>query len=230
MVAYLFCGDSRLCCPRPQRKLWLGAPVLWTQLPRDPSPRRLRRIGRGLARLGTRRVILSQELPEETTRWLTLPGVDPLPLCRAKGAELALALLDAVPPRLRRVALVGENAREGYRMAQALCPRVGTLLLDFDRGEEPLRQALEACYGAVCLHLDQAPPPQVTVELSRREGSQGRVLRLWGEPGLGGLALALDRPLPPGVPALPLLELLWETGRVELEQIRITQNAAPPPS
>lgn len=227
MVAYLFCGDSRLRCPQPQRKLWLGAPVLWTQLPRDPSPHRLGRVGRRIRRLGARRAILSAELPGETTRWLGLPGVDPLPLCRAKGAELALRLLDTVPPRLRRVALVGEDAREGVPLALALCPRVGTLMLDFDRGEEELQQALWVRYGAVCLSPDQAPAPQVTVELSRRENSRGRVLRLWGDPDLGGLALALDRPLPPGAPALPVLELLWETGRVELEQIRIIEDTSP---
>ena len=226
MVAYLFCGDSRLRCPQPQRKLWLGAPVLWTQLPRDPSPRRLRRVGRRIGRLGARRVILSEELPAGVGGWLGLPGVDPLPLCRAKGAELALTLLGDVPPRLRRVALVGEDAREGAAIALALCPQVGVLMLDFDREEGPLRQALWARYGAVCLSPGQAPPPQVTVELSRREGlSEGRVLGLWGEPDLGGLTLALDRPLPPDAPVLPVLELLWETGRVELEQIGIRPAA-----
>ena len=227
MVAYLFCGDSRLRCPQPQRKLWLGAPVLWTQLPRDPSPRRQGRVGRRLRRLGARRAILSRELPEEAEGWLGLPGVDPLPLCRAKGAELALTLLSDVPPRQRRVALVGEDAREGAPLALALSPRVGTLMLDFDRGEEALRQTLWARFGAVCLSPGQAPAPQVTVELSRREGSRGRVLRLWGQPDLAGLALALDRPLPPDVPTLPVLELLWETGRAAPEQIRITRQQGP---
>ena len=47
-------------------------------------------------------------------------------------------------------------------------------------------------------------------------------MRLWGEPALEGLTVTLPGALlPQGLPELPFLELLWETGRVKVEELAV---------
>lgn len=196
----------------------MALPILEVSLPSKYSSRRLERMGGRLYRKGLRRFLTG----EPTLNVGPLAPVDPLPLCRAKGGALALALLSDLPLRQRRVALRGEAASpEAWRIAEELCPRVGTLLLDFDRGEETLAGWLREKFGAAALRLGQGPAPQAAVELAPRPVPIPRTLRLWGKPDLLGLALLPEEPLPPGLPALPFLELLWETGRVEPDRIRV---------
>ena len=118
--------------------------------------------------------------------------------------------------RRRCVALRGENAGDAWAAAAALCPQVGNLLLDFERGEEGLARRLREVYGAAALHLDQGPKPQASVEFSPRDKEVGKTLRLWGKPGLAGVEITAG-----GVDDLPLLALLWETGRLSLENITV---------
>lgn len=227
MVGWLFWKDERRLHPRLEPRRVLDLPLAAVALPRGNPARRLRQGARILRRMSVRRALASADF----TGWDILRAegifpVDPLPLCRAEGAELALTLLREYPPRLRTVALRGDVAGpEARRLACILCPQVGTLLLDLGRGEEELADELRGRYGAVPLHWGQGPLPQVTLELSSVQPGPGRVIRLWGEPELAGLTLTLpEAELPPELDPLPLLELLWETGRVGQKEITVVPS------
>lgn len=194
--------------------------LLGTGLPPGELSRRLDRGTKALRKKGCARVLTAPgldcpELPEILRRSGLAP-IDPLPLCRVKAPQLALALVEQLPLRRRCVALRGEDAHAAWPAAAALCPQVGMLLLDFDRGEEKLACRLREVYGAAALDLHQGPPPQVSVELAPRGEAVGTPLRLWGTPSLAGCKLTGA-----GEEHLPLLELLWETGRLRLEDIEV---------
>lgn len=192
----------------------LGFPLLGVDLPRGNPESRGRQAAKLLRRRGAARALLPPELAG------AFPGVSPLPLCRALGAELALALLEEIPLRERRVTLRGERAdRLALTLADALCPRVGALYLDFDRGGEALATYLHSRYGAPP-RPGQAPDGGLWVELAPG-GEERPALRLWGEPDLLGLELSIGETLPPDLPTLPFLTLLWESGRVKKEDIMI---------
>jgi len=223
MVAFFYPSEERIFRPRCEPAAPLGLPVLKVTLPRSYSSRRLERLAGRLYRKGLRRCLTDDP---DLVRGPLVP-ISPLPLLRAKGAGFALALLPGTPLRQRRVALRGEAAGPGaWRLAGELCPRVGALLLDFDRGEESLARHLRERFGAPPLHLGHGPAPQVSVELAPRPGPVAyHTLRLWGEPELLGLTLWTEEPLPPELPRLPFLELLWETGRVDPAGIRVVRAA-----
>lgn len=228
MVGYLY------PLPGEGRKGWLwgwgrphvepvclhSLPLLGAGLPPGELSHRLDRGAKALRKRGCARVLTAPELdcPElpEIMRRRGLSLVDPLPLCRTKAPQLALALVERLPLRRRCVALRGENGQDAWPAAAALCPQVGTLLLDFPRGEEELACRLREVYGAAALSLRQGPPPQVSVEFAPCGESAGTPLRLWGTPSLAGCSLAGA-----GEEYLPLLELLWETGRLRLEDIEV---------
>lgn len=195
-------------------------PLLGAGLPPGGGLRGLDRGAKALRTRGCARALTAPgldctELPEILHRNGLTP-IDPLPLCRAKAPQLALALVEQLPLRRRCVALRGEDARAAWPMAAALCPQVGMLLLDFDRGEEELARRLREVFGAAALSLRQGPPPQVSVEFTPRGEAVGTPLRLWGTPQLAGRKLTGV-----GEEYLPLLELLWETGRLRLEDIAV---------
>ncbi len=221
MIGYLYPTDKWRWSLKPQPMALQALPLAAVEVP--PGERGLAQAGKALQRLGIRRALA---LPGfERWEWLGEWGiapVDPLPLCRAMAPELALFLLRDLPLRRRSLALRGSDARLGWALAHALCPRTGALQLDFDRGEEELGDALQACYGAAPLHLGQGPPPQVSVELSPRPFPVGTPLKLWGKPDLAGLTLTRGLPPPLEVEELPFLTLLWETGRVKGEEIQVT--------
>lgn len=222
MVAYFYPEETRFFRLQYHVLFPYGLPVLGIALPKKYSSQRLQRLSRRLYQKGLRRFLAGDGL--------SIPGplapVDPLPLCRVKGAELALALLEGVAPRRRRVVIRGEKADpQAQRLAEELCPRVGAIFLEFDRGEEALARRLRSQYGAVALHLGQGQMPQLAVELSPRPPGEFPALRLWGEPDLLGLTLRPERALPPEFPHLPFLELLWETGRISPEELRPVREA-----
>lgn len=222
MVAYFYQDDGRWLFPRYETVHPWGVPVLKVGLPLRLSVRRRRRLAQRLYDRGLRRFLPGERMGDMSP----LSAVDPLPLCRAKGAELVLALLPGVGARERRVALRGEKADAvAWALGAALCPQVGALLLDFDRGEEELARQLRDRYGAAPLHLGQGPEPMAALELSPRPTPLPKTLALWGELELGGYSLTIEEPLPAEFAPLPFLELLWETGRVGLEQITVTRGA-----
>lgn len=226
MVGWLCPTDRWAWRPKLEQVTVLDQPLLRAALPTGKTARRLRQGARALERQGVRRVLLSPGLEGPGTVEILerygLQGLDPLPLCRAQGARLALFLLRDLPAPRRCVALRGEQAGPSARMlALRLCPQVGALLLDFDRGEEELAQELRARYGAAPLHLGQGPRAQVSLELSPRAPLEAPTLRLWGEPDLAGLTLRPPERLPAGLPEGPFLSLLWETGRAGLEDMEV---------
>lgn len=223
VVAGLWEAGERRFFPRYVPEAPLGLPVLRAELPPGLSPRRLERVAGNLRKRGIRRYFTAPAFQD-----VALPGlspVDPLPLLRAKGDALALALLEGVPLRERRVAIRGEKADLlACQLATALCPRVGMLLLDFDRGEEDLRDLLRREQGAAAPTLGGGFAPQVSLELSPRPAGEGETLQLWGRPRLAGLTLTVELPLPSDCDPLPLLALLWETGRIPLSGFKVRKS------
>lgn len=223
MLGWLIWSQRWRWRPMVEECRLLGLPLTTVTLPAGDRSRRLAQGGRILRRMGIRRAIADGTFDgwPELAAYGVAP-VDPLPLCQVKGGELALTLLKKYPLKHRVVALCGEKAdRTAWAMADCLCPQTGTLLLDFDRGEEALAGHLRRAYGAAPPGLGHGLSPQVTVELSPQQSAAGEVLRLWGRPDLAGLELEWQKaPMPTGIDPLMLLEVLWETGRAEGKDIR----------
>jgi len=215
--------EEGLWRPRSAPTRVRGLPLWEVALPPGNLRRRGRQAVRALRRAGVGRALAPHELVGELGK-LGVAPVSPLPLCRAVGDRLALALMEGLPLRRRSAALRGNRVTaEATALALALCPQVGTLLLDFGEGEEGLGETLRRRFGAPALRIGQGPSPQVTLELSQVEprGEGGTILRLWGEPQLGGLTLTAAGEVPDGMEELLLLEVLWETGRLPLEAVQV---------
>lgn len=226
MVGWLRWSGEKGFFPKLSKDRSLGLPLLAADLPEGKPARRIAQGAMTLRRREVRRVILAPGLGEKgTLAQFGLRPVDSLPLCRALGARLALARLEGIPLRQRRVALRGERADPAVlALAQTLCPQTGALLLDFDRGSEELSRTLRREYGAAPLALDNSPPPQVTLELSPREDTLPGTIKLWGEPDLGGLELWCDLFIPADLPQTEAMTLLWEAGRLPLGAIEIRRT------
>lgn len=201
----------------------LGYPLAEVSLPTGDLSRRLRQGARALERRGIRRVVTAPGLAKrEELEALGLSPVDPLPLCVAKGRDMALFLMKGIPLRERRVAIRGDRAAgPAWELAHALCPETAALFLEFERGEAELADSLRGRYGAAPQPLGQ-DTPQLTLEFSPGPYPAGRTLKLWGEPDLCGLRLCPPGPVPPDLEELPLLTLLWEAGRVRTDEIPVT--------
>ena len=223
MVGWLRWSGERGFFPKVSKDRPLGLSLLTAALPEGKTHRRLAQGATALRRQGVRRAVLAPGLGEKALlTQFGLQSVDPLPLCRALGAQLALARLERVPLRERRVALRGERADSvALALAQTLCPQTGALVLDFDRGREDLSDYLHRRYGAAPLTLGNAPFPQVTLELGPRENTLSGTLKLWGEPDLGGMELWCDLPIPADLPRLEVMTLLWEAGRMPLSAFQV---------
>ena len=231
VVGWLRWGENIRFFPRVSSERILGYPLLAVSLPVGDPAKRLAQGAKLLRRQRVRRVLAAPGLDSGVglAGWGLVP-VSTTPLCRALGARLALTALAPVPVRDRRVALRGSVADGLCRtLAETLCPQVGQLLLDFDRGEEALARRLRLAYGAAPLHLGPGAPPQVSLEFEPRPApAGGRTFKLWGEPDLGGMALVPPPGLPPDLPALPFMDLLWEAGRLPLEEVALEERAAGP--
>ena len=55
-----------------------------------------------------------------------------------------------------------------------------------------------------------------------------RTFRLWGDPDLSGVELVPTSDLPPDLPPLPFMNLLWEAGRLPIEGIDLRERAGSP--
>ena len=231
MVGWLRWGEDIRFFPRASCERILGYSLMTVSLPPGDPAKRLAQGAKALRRRGVRRVLTAPGLDDSSAlaQW-GLIQVTPIPLCQALGARLALMALAPADLRARRVALRGEAA-DGlcWALAETLCPQVGALLLDFDRGEEALARRLRLAYGAAPLHLGWGEPPQASLEFSpRATPTVGRTFRLWGEPDLGGVELVPPGDLPPDLPPLPFMNLLWEAGRLPIENIPLRERAGRP--
>ena len=108
MIAYF--------CKKKEGRFWaktdpfcpLFTPFLRISIPAGYPAFALRRRVKWLEKRGIRRYIADRELfPPKDLEVYGLKEVDPLPLCRAKAAQLALALLPQAPTCV--VYLLGEN-------------------------------------------------------------------------------------------------------------------------
>ena len=113
--------------------------------------------------------------------------------------------------------------RDLVRAAEELCPRVRDLCLSVQTGGGELERYLHRQYG-VALRPDW-DGVQAAIRFDPRAEEAGQaVLSLFGpEADLAGLAVSV-----PGLERqkegqwLPLLEILWETGRLERTDLEFT--------
>jgi len=224
VIGYLCWSEQWAVGPKAKPERLMGLPVAALSLPRGSRVRRLRQAGRLLRRMGVRRALAQPGF----TGWEVLEGygvrpVDTLPLCQALAPGLILAHLARVPARKRTVLLRGRHPEPAvWRAADALCPAVNTLMLDFTEGSEGLKRHLEHTFGAAIFPGCRGPVPQVCAQYAPMPSAweAGPTLKLWGRPELAGLDRALPMPdIPAGVEALPLLTLLWETGGLSLSEL-----------
>ena len=198
----------------------------WTDPAGWLGDHRLRRAGRSLRRGGAFRVVA----PPGFGRWELLKQaglipLDPCPFLRAQGARLALGCLErhGVAPDRATVALVGGRAdRDMVRVASELCPKVRRLVIDAPRGGAELAQWLRAEFGIPV--LPQQAPGEVAVRFGpEEEGREEPALNLYGpKPELDGLTLWVPGLQEEDQAHLPLLAALWEGGRLESEELKIT--------
>lgn len=229
MVGWLRWSGERGFFPKLSKDRPLGLSLLTAALPEGKPRRRLAQGAAALRRRGMKRAMVSPGLGDQRALLdLGLQPVEPLPLYRVLGARLALAKLEDIPLRERRVALRGEKADPvALALAQTLCPQTGALLLDFDRGSDILSNHLRRRYGAAPLALGNAPPPQVILELGPRQNTLPGTIRLWGEPDLGELEVWCELPIPRDLPQIEAMTLLWEAGRLPLSAFQIRRVVPP---
>lgn len=230
MVGWLAIGgeDWRVRLEQVQVR---GLPLLRAQVPDPPGLRRRgleRRIGRAarlLARAGCRRVVAQTGFEA----WDVLEGQGLRPvegerLAQALAARVVLEQLErrGVPARRGAVGLFAHRVgRALFEAAGQLCPLVRQLVVDAPDGGDDLARYLREEYGAAVLEGQAGQHLDVSVCFAPVASAPAGALALWGErPDLGGL-----RPAPRGE-ALPaqadpfsLTALLWEEGRVGLEEV-----------
>ena len=191
--------------------------------------RRLRRVARGaraLARAGVRRVLTAPEFPcWETLIQAGLRPVESEAFCQALAAPLALAALEwqGRPPTLACVRLSGRRVSAPLaRAAETLCPRVGRLAVDAGEEGRELAAWLRAEFGAA-IQPPEAGGADVALCFGPDPAPGRTVFRLCGpRPDLAGfLPAPAGSRLPAGLDRIPLLALLWETGRLPWERVRI---------
>lgn len=206
-------------------------PLLAAEIPLRPGlgekavRRRTERAAALLAQAGCRRALA----PPGFAHWDVLEdwglrGVDPAPLCQALAAPLALAALARMGLEPGRATVELRGARVGrsfFQAAQALCPAVRRLVITAPTGGEELAAYLRSEYGVPVLERGAGAAPDVIVRFSPEPGGAGNTLSLCPPaPFLAGLGLrARGRALPEGAQTLPLLALLWEEGRLGLDEI-----------
>ena len=188
---------------------------------------RTARAGRALARAGVRRVLAAADFP----CWpaLAAAGLRPVEteaFCQTLAVPLALAWLRRAGVRPTRACLALSGPRVGrplFAAAEALCPRVRHLIVDVPGGEgAELAAWLREEYGAAVLD-PAAAEPDLTLAFAPGGRTAGPALELYGPaPGLDGLCPApAEGDLPAGLDRLPLLALLWESGRLGAGDVRI---------
>lgn len=188
---------------------------------------RLHRAARLLQRQGVGRVLVPPGFQEwDLLEDHGLTPVDHLPMIRAAGGMLMLAALERARLDSGRCAVALRGRRVGAELelaARTLVPRVRQVIVSAPVGGEELARRLHRDYG-------MAPRPDCggvegVLRFDEDTWTAGAVvLSLYGpEPDLGGLELTIDGgQVPADTQVLPLLAALWETGRLDLEGLKIT--------
>lgn len=201
-------------------------------LPMDEKEKYITRLVRkgakALSKAGVRRLLTAPDNPwwEELRQWGLVP-VESEGLVQALAAPLALAALSRQgrTPERSSVALVGKRVnRAFFQAAMQLSTRVRSVAVVAPEGGEALAAELRAEYGIPVLTAAESADAQVTLCFSPGElRGGGEVLGLCGlRPQLGGLILESEKQLPlPEEERLAFLTILWETGRLSPDDLRI---------
>ena len=240
MVGWLAIGgeDWRVRLEQVQVR---GLPLLRARVPDPPGlrrrglERRIDRASRLLARSGCRRVLTPAGFAgwERLTRWGLIP-VAAEGLAQALAARIALAQLKrrGIRPAWATVGLYAHRVnRACFEAARVLCPCVRQLVVDAPDGGEDLARYLREEFGAAVLEGRGGRRPDVCLCFTPGEEVPQGGLVLWGtRPDLGGLVpVPGGTELPGQVDPMALTALLWEEGRVALEEVVLTggENLSP---
>lgn len=194
---------------------------------------RNRRVKRGaqlLRKAGCRRCLTPPGFPFwDLLHESGLQAVDPGGLCQALAARLAGTYLaeHGVPETGATVSLLGSRVdRSLFDAACTLVPRVRRLVIRAGEEGRELAQWLEREYGIPV--LENGRGAQVRLWFTPPEGETGPEDLVLCAPGLslGGLELHPVRPIPDEVEVHAFAALLWEEGRLALEDIEISSSAA----
>ena len=179
--------------------------------------RRLRKLEQLLLRSSVSRVILPESFPHRTLLERLRP-VDPMPLYRAAADLLVLKLLDSkgVPPSEAAAVLAGPRlCPELCAAAHLLCPTVRRLRIDVP-GEEgaDFSRDLRRKFGIAML------PPTADADVTAVFGPTcgAADLKLYGSSQIRMSANGIE---PPEGIEQPVLQLLWERGRIRREDLRV---------
>lgn len=213
---------------RVERERLLSLPVLKARVPRGGwrESGRVDRAAHLLYRQGVRRVLPVREF----NRWDNLNGrglwpVDTLPLYRAMGAQLVLAVLEGrgEAPCDAAVVLRGDHVDADLSAAaRKLCPLVRRLAVDTQRGAQQLSWELYWRYGAA-VEPGQTDGTWLSVRFNGE--NCGEDLVLCAQPRLMGLEVyAPGLAVPEELEPVPVLTALWQAGLLSAQQIRIVPN------
>lgn len=206
-----------------------GLTILRTHI--DPegwmSGVRLRRGGKNLHFAGVRRVLLPLELEESPIlKRFQLAPLDPSPLVRACGAELALTLLRYWGSEESKAPVALRASRADRDMAQTaalLCSRVRHVIIDAPQGGNELAYRLRREFGLPIL-----PPEEegaLALRFDRAAPTRERALELYGlHPNLGGLRICAPELLQEDREDLQVLTALWQRGKLPRERLNITYD------
>lgn len=207
------------------RERLAGLPFLKVCLP-GPKPRRrhMRRAVRVLRGNGVRRVLAPPEFPcwQQLAQGGILP-VDTVPFLQGMSVPLAMAALErsGVVPEQATVMLAGRTATKAFcRAAIDLCPLVQNLVITAPTGGAALANYLRREFGLPLVEYCRSPHLILLFSEMSME-SAAPVLHLHTPPsGILGFTLRpKDIDLPENCEALPLMAVLWETGRFTAKDI-----------
>lgn len=205
----------------------LEMPVLLVQVPVPWRLRRVRRAARLLRRQGIARVLLPEDFPyrDQLEEWGIYP-VETGEFCRRLAAPICLAALKQVDilPVDATVVLRGERVTRAMRMsALALCPQIKNLLIAAPTGGGGLQKELRREYGVPVLEDGGARTPDVAVHFAPAAGEGKVVVDLSGPfPSVETFTFTLkSADLPEDCARLPLMAVLYETGRLDPGDIAV---------
>lgn len=184
---------------------------------RKKLERRIRKMEHTFRREEVSRVILPDDFPCRDRLALVRP-VNPILLYRGVADLLTLELLrrKGIPPGGARAALAGPRlCPELCGAAERLCADVRELRIDVPGEEgEDFARYLQYEFGVPVVPRTAAADAVIAFG----ETGEAADLCLWGEPGI---RLSVEGMKLPENVEQPVLELLWEQGRVKREKFRV---------
>jgi len=186
----------------------------------------VKRAGRFLVGAGVRRILTPEYFEQwESLQKLGLREVNPVGFLRVHATPLTLAALKKRGNRPERcaVALRGERVDRGVeRTAMELCARVRDVCISFPKGGEALRKQLRWELGAA-VRPDYADVESAVRYTNDTWEQGGTVLDLFApRPEPGGVEVKLAGLSQSDTKDLHLAAVLWEVGRIGVEDLEFT--------